>query len=310
MDLKRLTIVTGLLLLTFTLSFAKGRVDWIKEEEKARQLYKSGKTDEAIILFREIILSSNNEEVKRESYFWIAQAYMNAGRLKLAEINLEFYLKNFKSEAKSYREAIYQKGRLLFLQEDYQASVEQLDIFIKDYPTHGLVPNAYYWIGEALFALGQFDDSALFFKIVLNKYPASYKRDASNYKIRLIEHKKSELALQNLIKWSQEQFLSTLNQLKIKEKTLEEALFEYDRADDGDSSVELEQLKSENLALKDRVLEMEERIRLLELSASDDTGDLSAELEQLKLKEQLLKQKEQALKLLEKRLREKEEALE
>lgn len=310
MTVNKKMFIIALLSFCLSLSFAQGRVDWIKEEEKARTLYRKGKTDEAIILFREIILSSNNEEVKRESYFWIAQAYMNANRLKLAEVNLEFYLKNYKDEAKNYSDAIYQKGRLLFLQEEYQSCVEQMNIFIKSYPGHRLVANGYYWIGEALFALGQFDDSALFFKIVLNKYPESYKRDASNYKIRLIEHKKSELALQNLIKWSQEQFLATLNKLKVKERTLEEALLEYEKGGGTVDGAELEQLSAENAALKNTILEMENRIKMLELSAADATGDLSGQIEQLQLKEQLLNQKEAALKLLEKKLREKESALE
>src|SRR4030067_3252440 len=70
--------------------------DWENERQKAESLFNEGKYDESIILFREVIMSSNNEELKRESYFWIAKAYMSANKLGQAEENLEYYLNNFK----------------------------------------------------------------------------------------------------------------------------------------------------------------------------------------------------------------------
>jgi len=137
----------------------------------------------------------------------------------------------------NYQEAVYQKGRLLFLQEQYQKGIEQLNVYIGKYPAHKLVSNAYYWIGECLYALGRFDDAAMNFNIVISKYPTSIKQEASRYKLRLIEHKKSELALQNLLKWSQEQYLSALNQFRIREKTLQEALDQYEKYKENISKV-------------------------------------------------------------------------
>lgn len=248
---------------------------WKVEEEKAKQLFNDGNIDEAIIIFREIIFSSSNEEVKGEAYFWLALAYLAQDKYKLVELNLEYYLKNYEDRGLNYPEAMYQKGRLLFLQQQYQAGIEQFNLYLEQYPRHNKSSNAYYWIGECLFALGHFDDSALFFKIVINKYPNSYKREACHYKLRLIEHKKSELALQNLLKWSQEQFLATLNKLKIKEQTLEEAL----------------NYKSD------------EQIVSPDFTGYDD------KLQQLRLKELMLQKKEEALRLIEEKLRERETEL-
>jgi len=212
----------------------------------------------------------------------------------------------------NYQEAVYQKGRLLFLQEQYQKGIEQLNVYIGKYPAHKLVSNAYYWIGECLYALGRFDDAAMNFNIVISKYPTSIKQEASRYKLRLIEHKKSELALQNLLKWSQEQYLSALNQFRIREKTLQEALDQYEKYKEKGLSTraieDIDKLQSENDQLKSKIERLEKQMVDLKKNLSDD--ELGKRIEQLQLKENLLKNKEEALKLFEEQLRQKEDALE
>ena len=284
------------------------------EEHKARKLYDSNKFDESIILFREIILSSNNTAVKREAYFWIAKAYMSVSKYNQAESNLEHYLSNYKDTGSNYPEAVYQKGRLLFLQEEYERSIEQLNLYINDYKDHELISNGYYWIGEALYALGQFEDSEFYFKVVIEKYPKSHKFETSKYKLRLIEHKKSELVLQNLLKWSQEQYLAPLNKFKIKEKSLRQALEEYEKNKEQKiDTVEAEkysELVNENEELKKRISKLEDEITDLVNMLTQNNSDFSNQLNQLKLKEQLLNQKEETLLLLDKELKEKEKQLE
>jgi TolA-binding protein len=287
------------------------KASWTVEYNKAARLYETGKYDEAIILFREIMLSSSNQTLMRESYFWIGKAYMGIGKLKQAEVNLEHYISKYKKSGTNYPEAIYQKGRLLFLQEQYQSSIKQLDIFIQEYPKHSLVSNAYYWIGECLYALGQFDDSAWYFTMVIEKFPKAVKTEASLFKLRLIEHKKSELALQNLLKWSQEQYLSTLNQFKVKEKSLRQAIEEYEKGRvSALSEQELEEyksLKNENELLREKIEDMQRQMDEMSKGITDST--IQDQLQQIALKEELLKQKEEVLKILELELRKKEEAL-
>ncbi len=301
-------------------------VDWIVEENKARTLYNQGKIDEAIILFREIILSSNSQSVKRESYYWISMAYINSGKYKQAEVNLEYYLANYtKDDAKNYLDAFYQKGRLLFLQEKYEGAIAQLLAYIEKYPEDKMISNAYYWIGESLFALGDYDKSEYYFNIITQKYAKSNKAEASYYKIKLIQHKKTELTLQNLLKWSQEQYLATLNKLRLKEKMLEDAISKYGKGSgnaDGASNIgsdEIERLKGEMSRLKSLNSEYEDRIKYLEgqiniqlasKTSDKSEGDLSDKLNQLQLRSIMLDKKEKALRILEEKLREKEASLE
>lgn len=305
--MKKIFIILLSVQLICTINLFSQSKNWIQEEEKARKLYESGRIDEAIILFREIILSSNNETVKRESYFWLSQAYINSVRYDQAEKNLEYYIQNYKSNGKNYAEAHYQKGRLLFLQEQYESCISQLTDYIDSFPDHRLIANAYYWIGEALYALGNFDDSALYFQIVIDKYPMSFKTEASNYKLRLIEHKKSELVLQNLLKWSQEQFISSVNKFKKRERELQEALNNKNISSSNETEID-SAMQSENQLLKDKIIQLENQIAVLQSSEVD--GELIEQLKKLEMKEKMLDKKEKLLKMLEEELRKKEESLE
>jgi outer membrane protein assembly factor BamD (BamD/ComL family) len=303
------SLILFVLIYANTVIFSFDVKDWEREKQKAELFYKQGKYEEAIIIFRDIALSSNNDDLKREMYFWLGKAYIGLNKLQQAEENLEYYIVNYKDNGLNYPEAFYEKGRLLFLQEQYQASIEQFNSFIQKYPNNELVSNAFYWIGESLYALGQFDDAVVYFNIVTTKYPKSIKSEACVYKIRLIEHKKSELVLQNLLKWSQEQYLASLNEFRIREKTLEEALNEY-RKNGGTiiNNDNLKELENENNALKEQIRKLEEIIKTYENNSS--YKDLTDKLKQLELKEQLLKSKEETLKILEEELRKKEKALE
>lgn len=291
----------------FSILYAQDFNNWDEEKAKAERLFNSGKYEEAIIIFREIILKSNNESLKRESYFWLAKAYMSSDKLDAAQENLEYYLANFKKNGENYPEALYQKGRLLFLQKQYQSAIEQLNDFKKSYPDHFLVSNAYYWIGESLYAIGQFDDSAYYFTLVINKYPNSLKREASIYKLRLIELKKSELVLKNLLKWSQEQYISSLNQFKVKERTYTEALEKYKRYEKNiltdEEYAKFNKTLTENRELTEKIKELERQIELLKSKIPEE--DILNRLKQLELKEKLLNDKAETLKILEEELRKK-----
>ncbi|HPO49996.1 MAG TPA: hypothetical protein PLO89_06685, partial [Spirochaetota bacterium] len=144
-----------------------------------------------------------------------------------------------------------------------------------------------------------------------NKYPSSNKKEASVYKLRLIEHKKSELVLQNLLKWSYEQYISSLNQFKVKERSLNQAIDMYEKSGKTISTEDkqlIDSLRNENEELKAKIVNLEKNMN--ELSLGDASDDYNDRLRQLQLKEELLSQKEETLMLLEESLREKESSLE
>ncbi len=276
--------------------------NWVAEETKARNLFNQGRVEDAIILFREISLSSDNEDITMESYYWLGLAFINTGKYKLAENNLEYYLRIYGKKSAHYVDAFYQRGVNFFLLEKYMESIDILDTFIKRYPENRMVSNSYYWLGECFYVLGRFDDAILYFTLVTEKYPATPKYEASVFKLRLIEHKKTELVLQNIIKWSNEQYLSSVNQFKINELSLLQALESLKSGKNIDPEIE-RKLRIENEHLRKKIIELEKGLPVTGNYSSLDTSERAKELE---LKAQLLDRKEQTLKLLEEQLRKRE----
>ena len=89
----------------------------------------------------------------RDAYYWIARAYLAIDNYEEAARNLEYFLANFPSHRYS-SDALYQKGRLLYLQGDPESGIEVLELFVTEYPDSEYAGNAYFWLGECLFSLG------------------------------------------------------------------------------------------------------------------------------------------------------------
>lgn len=281
-----------------------------KELQKAIELYNLKRYEESAILLREIILSTEEKVLNQDVYFWLAKVYIGAGDLQKAEINLEHYLANYKKNM-FYPEAVYQKGRLLYMQKEYDKSIIQFNEFLTIYPQNPLTANAFYWIGENSYALGHLDDAGKFFEIVINKYPDSYKYEASFYKLRLIKHKRMEKALQKVIRLTQQKYLESIALFQARELTYEKIINqlknklgtgEVDKTTVSYTDEMVQKLIRENKSLLQKLEELETKTAQL--------GTFDSEYEQkLKSREKLLQQKEEALRILEKALQEKEKLI-
>jgi tetratricopeptide (TPR) repeat protein len=190
--------------------------------------FRNGQYDKAILLLHNVILDSSAGTEKPAAYLLITKAYMAIGRLDDAERNIEFYLATYGKEA-DYPEALYQKGRLLFMQEDYENAVRSLQGFITTYPKSTFVPSAWFWVGESLYSLGRLDDAQAMYQKIVSDYPTSVKVEAAQYKISLIRLQKKEVELSKLLKWSHEDFLKSIEEYQNRERTYEQAIAAYQR---------------------------------------------------------------------------------
>jgi len=260
MHMKRLTafcflflFISGIILVS---GQSAGGQEFINE---GLSLFKHQRFSESIISFRNVILNPEAESVKADAYFWLSKAYMVLRKLDDAERSLEFYLANYPDHG-YFTEAFYQKGRLLFMQGDYQSSIQVFHGFIIEYPDSLFVPNAYYWIGECLYSLGLLEDSAIIFSKVINEYPRSFKIEAARYKISLIDFKKRENELLKLLKWSHEESLKTIEEFQRREKTYEQAIAAYQRKiinfKKQDEQSTISDLRQENLLLKEQIKQL------------------------------------------------------
>ncbi len=196
--------------------------------DEATTTFAQGDYSHAVVLLREIVLDPADSEEKASAHFWLAKSYLAMENLEDGERSLEFFLSNYPNHSR-FSEAFYEKGRLLFRQEDYENAIQVLQAFLERYADSPFVPNAYFWVGESLYALGQLDDAMLAFKKVVDSYPASFRVEPARYRIALIDFKKRENELLKLLKWSHEESLRTIEGFQRRETAYEQALAAYQR---------------------------------------------------------------------------------
>ncbi|MFP4490644.1 MAG: tetratricopeptide repeat protein [Spirochaetaceae bacterium] len=262
----------------------------------AEELLEEGKRDfarndyqSALEAFRNIILDSDMEESHGTAYYWVARSYIAMKMPDKAEENLEFFLSQYEGHS-LYSDALYQKGRLLYMQEEYQKSIRWFYRFIEGYPEHRFTGNAYYWVGESLYSLGHYEKAESIFTVLVEDYPRSFKAEAGHYRLSLIDLKRREEELLKLLKLSHEEYLKSLEAFNQKEKSYEQAISEYQRklaAAAGSSGNELAETLNRELEEKNRRLEsleeendkLKSRNTALRKSLEDSGVDIPDELD-------------------------------
>jgi TolA-binding protein len=264
------------------------------------QAFKNGKYEEAIQAFQAVINDPTAAAQKPDAYLLMAKSSVALGKLDDADKSLEFYLANF-SGARDYPEALYQKGRLLFLQEQYEQAIQVLQQFITTYPASPFVSYGWFWVGESLYNLGHVDDAQKVYQKVLTDFPTSVKVEAAQYKISLIDLQKKEIELTQLLKWSHEELLQSLEDFQHREKTYEQAIEVYQNKLVGENADQDQKTIADLRAeLAKKTAEAQDlSARLGQLGSGPTQQDRLADIER---RERLLAIKEQALALKEKYL--------
>lgn len=216
----------------------------------------------AMARFSEALSADPSVDQEATAHFWRAKAAIGANRLDEAERSLEHYLSAF-SGHRFATEATYQRGRLLYLQRDFEASITALNAFIAAYPESPFVANAVYWSGEALFSLGRVDEAKQLFEIVLRDYATSFRVEAARYRIALIELSARERELLQLLQWSHEEYLRAVDDFERREHAYMEAITSYqNRIEDGGpgDAREIVRLTAEVRSLQERLQRSDEEL--------------------------------------------------
>jgi TolA-binding protein len=283
----------------------------------AIQLFRDGKYEDTIPLLQEVINDPAKAAQKPDAYLLMAKSYMAVGKLDDADKSIEFYLANFTGTT-DYPEALYQKGRILFLQAEYEESIQVMQQFLTTYPASPLVANGWFWVGESLYELGHMDDAQKVYQKILTDFPTSVKVEAAQYKLSLIQLQKKEIELARLLKWSHEDFLRTLEEFQRREKTYEQAIAVYQKrlaggADNQDQKT-IADLRAELAKKTQEAQDLSARLAQLgvqtsaagaaasEATAAGTAGSLRDRLAEIERRERLLGIKEQALALKERYL--------
>ena len=190
--------------------------------------FRNGQYDRAILLFHNVVLDPGAGAQKPAAYLLLAKSYMAVGKLDDAEHNLEFYLATYAGAA-DYEEAMYQKGRLLYLQDEYESAIQAVQDFIAGYPKSSFVPSAWFWAAESMYGLGRLDDALAVYQKIVAEYPTSAKVEAAQYKVSLIQLRRREVELSKLLKWSHEELLRSDEEYQNRERVYVQALEAYQK---------------------------------------------------------------------------------
>lgn len=233
----------------------------------ALEQFSAGSYRESLLGLREIVLSEADRDLHGAAYFWMARSQMALENYDSAARDLEYFLDSY-PESSFYDEGLYWKGRLLFLQNDFDNAIRVLYQFVETYPDHEYTANGYFWIAESLFSLGHLEKAQRIFNLVLTDYPASFKVEASRYRLSLIEMKEREEELMRLLKMSHEEYLFALEEFQRREKSYDQAIAGYQR-------------KLTALTADDKEALVQELSREIE-TKDDDISALNRQVEQLK----------------------------
>ena len=244
--------------------------------------------------------------------FWSARTRMVLGRYDEAADLLDRFAYEYPGHP-YLEESAYQRARIFHIQEQHEAAVQALTEFVVVYPASELYPNAVYWTGEAVFALGRLSEAERLFAEVVDRYPASFRAEAARYRLDVIDLVRRERELLTLLQWSHEEYLAAVESFQRRERSNQEALRSYRERLVGLSSddfrQEIEVLHQRIAELEAGVDERDRRINELtaeirqirqEAVATPDpvrTDPLPAVTRDLEFREALLSLKEQALEL-------------
>lgn len=185
-----------------------------------------------------------------DALLWLARtemalkAYANASRL----------LEEFLQKHPAHRlagEALYEKGRLLHYTEDHENALLALDAFLKLEPPPELTANALFWMGESALALGRWEQAQVLYRTVVERYPMSYKVEASRYRLAMIDMRLREEELLRLLRWSHEELINSLEEFRRRERAYQQAVQAYQRRI----------LELERSDLAERVKQLEQELR-------------------------------------------------
>jgi tetratricopeptide (TPR) repeat protein len=163
---------------------------------------------------------------RANAVFWQAKSLYMMGDYVQAGSLLDQYLINW-ADNSYYEEALYLVGKNYYSQANYQSALEAFIRFSEEYGGSSWYSHALYWMGESLYGLGHIEEASQLYNRIIEEFPDSPKKEAARYRNALIEIKKREEKLLELLKWSHEEFLKSGQDSSMEKAVYEEALKAY-----------------------------------------------------------------------------------
>ena len=213
--------------------------------DNGKEYYAQGDYLPALTLFQQAVADPVLRS-RPEPYLWLAKTYFAVLDPVNASLNLEYFIQNFPRDP-GQTEAVYLKGRLAYALNDPEKALQAFGQFLEISPAGEQVANALFWMGESAWMLGRFDDAASFYVRIVQGYPASFKLEASRYRLAVIDLKQREEELLKLLRWSHSESMNSAEEFQRREKayqlslaSLQKKLADVQTTDTGAKTTSLE----------------------------------------------------------------------
>lgn len=163
-----------------------------------------------------------------EPFFWLAKTYFAILDMKNAALNLDYYLTNFPQDS-AKTDALYLQARILFADGDYSHAIQAFGQYLDLSPVGDQVPNALFWMAESSFSLGHYEEAAALYTKIVQGYPASFKLEASRYRLSVIDLRHREEELLKLLHWSHSEAINSADEFQRREKAYQQSLAAYQK---------------------------------------------------------------------------------
>jgi len=225
----------GLFLITAEFSIAQenSMVQYSSRFQNGALLYRDGRWQEAAGEFRYAQEIAENRDDWEQALYWVILTELAIGDYGSAIRDMD-ELDRFAPNSIYARDMVYHRARTYFNQGFFEDSLvlfrHYSDSITSDDPESADRKAAsFFWMGECLYSMGQFDEAEKFYSWVITRYPASPKFEISSYRVDLIKQKKIENELLALLRWSHEESLRTSEEYQRIIKTYENTLNAYQR---------------------------------------------------------------------------------
>ena len=207
--------------------------DYSRRFQNGTQFYELSRWSEAAIEFRRAQETAGNMNDWSQALYWVilselantdyGSALRDMDELQRSAPNSSYNRDMLYHRARVYyNQGFFDEALLLF--RHYADSVTDATRETADRRAA-----AFFWMGECLYSMGQFDEAENFYSWVVTRYPESPKIEAASYRIDLIKQKKIEAELLALLQWSHEESLRTSEDYQRKIRTYEYTLNTYQR---------------------------------------------------------------------------------
>ena len=256
---------------------------YVANLQAGMMLYAGGKWEEAIAELQ-AVKTSPNKTIAGEALFWIALSELSAGNYQKTIDDISA-LEILDPDSMRLNELSYQKGRAYYYLGSYNEAIVSLTAYTDSFDPDPLLSSndrskkaaAWYWIGESLFSMGQFEKAADVFYRIISDYPDSPKYEVSSYRLALINQKKIETELLDLLKYSHEESLRIMEEYQRRERAYDQAILSYQRRiNEMLKDSRLADLETANTQYQQQLAIAEERIKSLELKLSEAAGSAPA----------------------------------